>query len=87
MKILSSKLKNFDKTFEILLLKRKAKVQISSVSVTKIINDVKKNGDDALLKYEKKFNRNVIIKPNQKNILKSIKSLDPKVKKAIDIAY
>ena len=87
MKILSSKLKNFDKTFETLLLKRKAKVQISSVSVTKIINDVKKNGDGALLKYEKKFNRNVIIKPNQKNILKSIKSLDPKVKKAIDIAY
>ena len=87
MRILSSKLRNFSKTLETLLLKRKAKVQISSVSVTKIINDVKKNGDGALLKYEKKFNHNKIIKPNQKNIIKSVKSLDLKVKKAIDIAY
>jgi len=87
MRILSSKLRNFSKTLETLLLKRKAKVQISSVSVTKIINDVKKNGDGALLKYEKKFNYNKIIKPNQKNIIKSVKSLDLKVKKAIDIAY
>ena len=87
MRILSSKLRNFSKTLETLLLKRKAKVQISSVSVTKIINDVKKNGDGALLKYEKKFNHNKIIKPKQKNIIKSIKSLDLKVKKAIDIAY
>ena len=87
MRILSSKLRNFSKTLETLLLKRKAKVQISSVSVTKIINDVKKNGDGALLKYEKKFNHNKIIKPNQKNIIKSVRSLDLKVKKAIDIAY
>jgi len=87
MRILSSKLRNFSKTLETLLLKRKAKVQISSVSVTKIINDVKKNGDGALLKYEKKFNHNKIIKPKQKNIIKSVKSLDLKVKKAIDIAY
>ena len=87
MRILSSKLRNFSKTLETLLLKIKAKVQISSVSVTKIINDVKKNGDGALLKYEKKFNHNKIIKPNQKNIIKSVRSLDLKVKKAIDIAY
>ena len=87
MRILSSKLRNFSKTLETLLLKRKAKVQINSVSVTKIINDVKKNGDGALLRYEKKFNHNKIIKPNQKNIIKSVKSLDLKVKKAIDLAY
>ena len=48
---------------------------------------MKKNGDGALLKYEKKFNHNKIIKPNQKNIIKSVRSLDLKVKKAIDIAY
>ncbi len=87
MRILSSNLRNFSKTLETLLLKRKAKVQINSVSVTKIINDVKKNGDGALLRYEKKFNHNKIIKPNQKNIIKSVKSLDLKVKKAIDLAY
>ena len=56
MKILDSKLRNFNKKLDDLLLKRKTKVQMSSVSVIKIINDVKKNGDKALLKYEKKFN-------------------------------
>ena len=55
--------------------------------VKKIINDVKKNGDKALLKYERKFNKNNIIVPSEKQINKSIKSLDKKVKKAIDDAY
>ena len=44
MKILNSKLRNFNKKLDDLLLKRKAKVQASSVSVVKIIKDVKKNG-------------------------------------------
>jgi histidinol dehydrogenase len=55
--------------------------------VTGIINDVKKNGDKALLKYEKKFNLNKTIIPSAKQISRSIKSLDKKVKKAIDLAY
>ena len=87
MKILSNKNKNFDKILETFLSRRKAKFQINSVSVSKIINDVKKNGDKALLKYEKRFNQNKKIKPNFKEIKKSIKSLNPKVKKAIDNAY
>ncbi|MDC2997607.1 histidinol dehydrogenase [Candidatus Pelagibacter sp.] len=87
MKILNNKNKNFDKILETFLNKRKAKFQINSVSVSKIINDVKKNGDRALLKYEKKFNRNIKIKPSLKEIKRSIKSLNPKVKKAIDNAY
>ena len=58
MKILNSKLINFDIKLDNLLSRRKTKVQTSSVSVIKIINDVKKNGDKALLKYEKKFNKN-----------------------------
>ena len=61
MKILNSKSKNFDKLLENLLSKRKQKLKASSVSVTKIINDVKKNGDKALLKYERKFNKNNIV--------------------------
>ncbi|KRO65067.1 MAG: histidinol dehydrogenase, partial [Pelagibacteraceae bacterium BACL5 MAG-120820-bin39] len=52
-----------------------------------IINDVKKNGDKAVLKYEKKFNQNNIIVPTVKSISKSITGLDQKVKKAIDLAY
>ncbi len=87
MKILNSKSKNFDKLLENLLLQRKKKIQSGSVSVTNIIKDVKKNGDKALLKYEKRFNQNNIIIPSAKQIKKSINSLDKKVKKAIDTAY
>ena len=87
IKILDSKIKNFDATLDKLLSKRKNKVQLNSVSVTKIIKDIKKNGDKAVLKYEKKFNKNNIIIPSSKQIAKSIKSLDKKVKKAIDLAY
>ena len=87
MKILNNKNKNFDKVLETFLSQRKAKFQINSVSVSKIINDVKKNGDKALLKYEKRFNQNKKIKPSLKEIKRSIKSLNPKVKKAIDNAY
>ena len=87
MKILNSKSKNFDKSLDNLLSIRKKKLKASSVSVTKIINDVKKNGDKALLKYERRFNKNNIIVPSVKQINKSIKSLDKKVKKAIDDAY
>ena len=87
MKILNSKSKNFDKLLDNLLSKRKKKLKASSVSVTKIINDVKKNGDNALLKYEKKFNQNTVLFPSAEQITKSIKSLNPKVKKAIDLAY
>ena len=87
IKILDSKLKNFDKILDRLLFKRKNKIQLDSVSVTKIIKDVKKNGDKAILKYEKKFNKNTIIIPNPKQINKAIKNLDQKVKRAIDLAY
>ena len=87
MRILNSKNKNFDKLLDNLLSKRKKRLEVSSASVIKIINDVKKNGDKALLKYERKFNKNNIIVPSAKQINKSIKSLDKKVKKAIDNAY
>ena len=87
MKVLNNSKKNFDKLLDNLLMQRKRKVQSSSVSVTKIIKDVKKNGDKALLKYEKKFNKNSIIKPSSNQIQKSIKSLNSIVKKSIDTAY
>jgi len=87
MRELNSEIKNFDSALEKLLLQRKKKVQSNSVSVSGIINDVKKNGDKAVLKYEKKFNQNNIIVPTVKSISKSIAGLDQKVKKAIDLAY
>ena len=87
MKILNSNNKSFDKVLDNILFKRKYKIKSSLISVTGIINDVKKNGDKALLKYEKKFNLNKTIIPSAKQISRSIKSLDKKVKKAIDLAY
>ena len=87
IKILDSKNKNFDNILDNLLSKRKNKIQLSSASVIKIIKDVKVNGDKAILKYEKRFNKNSIIAPNKEKINRLIKSLDPKVKRAIDLAY
>ena len=87
MKELNSESKTFDKVLEKLLLSRKNKVQSNSVSVSGIIKDVKKNGDKAVLKYERKFNENSVIVPTPQSIAKSIASLDKKVKKAIDLAY
>jgi len=87
MKILSTKKKGFDKYLNNLLDKRKKKIQLNPVSVIKIISDVKKNGDKAVLKYEIKFNNNKTIVPSKKQISKSIISLDKKIKKSIDLAY
>ncbi len=87
VKILNISNKSFNRELNKLLLIRKSKIQSSSVSVTHIIEDVKKNGDKALLKYEKRFNKNSTIIPTSKQILKSIKMLDKKVKQAIDKAY
>ena len=87
MKTLNASSINFNKSLDNLLLQRKKKIQSDSISVKNIIQDVKKTGDKALLKYEKRFNQNKIIIPNSKQIKKSIITLDKKVKNAIDIAY
>ena len=89
MKILKGNSRNFDQLLDQLLLERKNKIKANSVSVSvsKIIKDVKKNGDKALIKYEKRFNKNTQLVPSSKKISKSIRSLDKNVKRAIDIAY
>ena len=87
MKILNGNNNGFDRQLDKLLFIRKNKIQSNFISVSNIIKDIKKNGDKALLKYEKKFNKNSIIIPSSKQINRSIKNLDKKVKLAIDIAY
>ena len=87
IKILNSNSKDFDRKLKLLLSIRKKKIKSNSISVSNIINDVKKNGDKALLKYEKRFNKNSKIVPSKNQISKLIKSLDKKVKLAIDTAY
>ncbi len=87
MKVLNSKKNDFDKTLDKALLKRRKNIKSDKASVIKIINDIKKNGDKALIKYEKRFNQNTKIIPSSTQINNLIKSLNPVVKKAIDIAY
>ena len=87
MKTLFSNKKNFDKYLNVFLENRKKKLQSNTVSVSKIIKDVKKKGDFALLKYEKRYNKNQTIIPSKKQIFNSISRLDTKVKNSIDVAY
>ena len=79
MKLLDGKNKNFDKHLDRLLNQRKKKIS-NAISVSKIINEVKIKGDRAVLKYEKKFNKNTKIIPSKNQISKSISLLDDKVK-------
>ena len=87
IKILDSKKNNFNFSLDNLLLKRKNKIKFNSNIVIKIIKDIKKNGDKALLKYEKKFGKNSIIISKPKEIKKQIRNLDKNIKNAIDLAY
>ena len=87
IKILDSSKKSFISSLDKLLLNRKKNIQFNKFPVSKIISDVKKNGDKAILKYEKKFSKNNVIIPSPKKIKKIISLLDPKIKRAIDLAF
>ena len=58
IKILNTKSKKFDKDLNSFLNLRIKKINFRNSKVFKIVDDVKKNGDKALIKYEKKFNAN-----------------------------
>ena len=67
LKLIKSNQKNFLAKLDIILQKRKFKDPKIDLKVKSIIQDVKKNKDSALIKYEKKYS-------NIKNIsLKNIK--------------
>ena len=87
IKILDCKNPNYLSRLKLILNKRRFKSKINTDIVIKIVKDIKKNKQKALLKYEKKFSKNTKIKPTKNEITKSIKSLDPKTKNAIDFAY
>tara|TARA_A100001015_G_scaffold284494_1_gene351024 strand:+ start:2225 stop:3526 length:1302 start_codon:yes stop_codon:yes gene_type:complete len=83
---------NFFNQLKRFLEKRKFDQNQNSLIVKKIINDVRKNEDKAVLKYEKKFNKNPKIKIgdfkySNNEINKFIKKLDYRTKKSIDISY
>ena len=87
LKIINCKNKNYSILLKNLLERRKYKMNLDTEIVPKILRDIRKYKFKALLKYENKFSNNSEIKPNIIKIRKSIKSLDPKIKKAIDFAY
>jgi len=69
------------------LLKRREKSNGKTKIIKKIINDIRKNGDKALLKYERKFSNNFNIVSRKKDFSSEIKFLSSKVKKAIDFSF
>ncbi len=79
--------KNYLDNLKNFLDQRRSVKKKESIIVSKIINDIKKNKIKSLIKYEKKFSNNIQINPGFDQINNSIKSLDPKIKKAIDFAY
>ena len=91
LKFFNANQKNFSKKLEAFLSSRKFSQQNKSISVKKIISEVKKNGDAALIKYEKKFSNIKIkskkIKFSKDEINKISKGINKDLKKSIDIAY
>ena len=91
IKLLRYNKKNSLNALEIFLNKRKSIQKNQTSRVSKIIKTVKKNGDKAVLNYEKKFSK---IKTNttrvsftKKEINNISKKIDKKLKQAIDLAY
>ena len=72
---------------EKILDKRKLTRTNKTLIVSKILSDIKKNKNKAVLKYEKKFSKNLRIRPSKNEINQAVKSLNRNVKDAIDYAY
>ena len=89
---LNSNKKNFLASLETIINKRRAQNPKNYLLVKKIIQDVKKNKDKALIKYEKKYSKKNKIEINELKfseieIKKIIKKLDKETKKSIDLAF
>ena len=75
---------NFKKKLDSILIRRKLIQKDKSSSVQSIIKNVKKNGDKALIRFEKKLSnikiKNKTLKLSKKENNKIIKDIDPKLK-------
>jgi histidinol dehydrogenase len=91
LKYLNGNQKNFIKKLAIILDKRKLDQKNKSSTVIKIIKNVKKNGDKALIKYERKFSKiktkKNSLKFSEKEIKKISKRINKNLKKSIDISF
>ena len=84
---LNANIKNFKNNLIKKINKRSIFSDKDYETAKRIVLDVKKNGDRAVLKYEMKFNKNKKLKTNYSKTIKNIKKLSPKVKKSIDFAF
>jgi histidinol dehydrogenase len=91
LKYLNYNKKNSLNNLEIILNRRKSTQKNQTSFVKKIISNVKKNGDKAVIEYEKKFskikNRSSKIIFSQQEINKIAKKTDKKIKQSIDLAF
>ena len=92
LKLIKSNQNNFLVKLDIILKKRKLSDPAIDSKVKKIIQDIKKNQDLALIKYEKKYSnlKNISlskIKFSDIEKNKLIKKLDKKIKASIDLAF
>ncbi len=91
LKTLDYNKKNSFRTLETFLERRKSFQRKQTSIVSKIIQNVRRNGDKAVLRYEKKFSK-IKVKTNKiffsnKEINIISERTDKKLKKAIDLAY
>ena len=91
LKFFNANQKNFLKKLDIILSVRKLQQKNQSSSVKKILYDVRKEGDKAVIKYEKKFSKIKLSPKNikfSKNEIEMIsKKIDKNLKNSIDIAF
>jgi histidinol dehydrogenase len=91
LKFINYNKKNSFNNLETILNKRRLTQNSQNPIVKKIISNVIKNGDEAVIKYEKKFSK-VKIKSTKiifsnKEINKIAKKTDKEIKKSIDLAF
>ena len=91
LKYFNANQKNFSKKLEKILNKRKLNQQNETFAVKKILNSVKRQGDKAVIKFEKKFSNIKLskfrIRFSRSEINKISKKIDKKLKKSIDLAF
>ncbi len=91
LKFINYKKNNSLDNLNIHLNKRRFKQKNESSVVKKIISNVKKNGDKAVIKYEKKFSKikskSTRILFSKKEIIQIAKKIDKKIKLSIDLAF
>ncbi len=91
LKFFNANQKNSLENLESILEKRKLNQRNQSSTIKKILSNVKRYGDKAVINYEKKFSKiktnSKKIKFSKKEIIKISKKVDKNLKNSIDIAF